>query len=284
MKRVALIDADILVWKACAVSQENVNFGTDEEPDWLHDPNERQAEMILRRYIASIKSKTESREVVLCLSPAPPGDRQHVTYWRHDVLPEYKQDRKSKEEKYMPPLLLFGHVREFLANNFNCITEPRLEADDIIGILATEDQFAEERVMVSIDKDFKQVPGQLFNPDHPEYGIRFTDEWEADRQHFMQMLVGDTTDNYKGCPGVGMKRATTLLDTVEEEWDGFVNDEEANPSELGVHQWKAVVNAFKKKDLTEEDALVQARVSRILRADEYDFKTRQVKLWEPPTR
>ena len=33
--------------------------------------------------------------------------------------------------------------------------------------------------------------------------------------------------------------------------------------------------------LTEEDALVQARVARILRANEYDFGTGEVKLWEP---
>jgi DNA polymerase-1 len=43
-----------------------------------------------------------------------------------------------------------------------------------------------------------------------------------------------------------------------------------------------VVAAFESKGLTEEDALVQARVARICRASDYDFKTKEVKLWNPP--
>ena len=42
-----------------------------------------------------------------------------------------------------------------------------------------------------------------------------------------------------------------------------------------------VVSAFKDKGLTEEDALVNARLARILTADDYDFDKRQPKLWSP---
>jgi DNA polymerase-1 len=45
--------------------------------------------------------------------------------------------------------------------------------------------------------------------------------------------------------------------------------------------WNAVLNAYEKAGLSEQDALVQARVARILRASDYDFKERKVKLWEP---
>jgi len=41
------------------------------------------------------------------------------------------------------------------------------------------------------------------------------------------------------------------------------------------------VAAFESRGLTEEDALIQARVARILRADDYDFKESQPILWSP---
>ena len=47
------------------------------------------------------------------------------------------------------------------------------------------------------------------------------------------------------------------------------------------YTWKAVVEAFKEKDLTEEDALVNARLARILTADDYDFERKEPKLWSP---
>ena len=42
-----------------------------------------------------------------------------------------------------------------------------------------------------------------------------------------------------------------------------------------------MLTAFHKAGLTEEDALVQARVARILRADDYNFKNGEITLWEP---
>tara|TARA_R100000700_G_C3130555_1_gene115965 strand:- start:592 stop:885 length:294 start_codon:yes stop_codon:yes gene_type:complete len=82
----------------------------------------------------------------------------------------------------------------------------------------------------------------------------------ANYMHLYQTLVGDATDNYKGCPGVGPKKATEILE--EPTWD-------------------SVVKAFEKAGLTEEDALVQARVARILRADDYNFHKEEVILWQP---
>ena len=46
--------------------------------------------------------------------------------------------------------------------------------------------------------------------------------------------------------------------------------------------WAVVLAAYEKAGLTEADALAQARVARILRASDYDFKQKKVKLWNPP--
>jgi DNA polymerase-1 len=75
-------------------------------------------------------------------------------------------------------------------------------------------------------------------------------------------LTGDAVDNYKGCPGIGKKKADILL------------------REEGV-KWKTVVDAFAKAGLDEFAALTQARVARILRAEDYNFKNEEVLLWTP---
>ena len=68
-------------------------------------------------------------------------------------------------------------------------------------------------------------------------------------------------DSYKGCPSVGAVTAKKILDKTP--------------------TWEAVVEQFVKKNLTEEDALVQARIARILRAEDYDFKAKKPILWKP---
>jgi len=85
---------------------------------------------------------------------------------------------------------------------------------------------------------------------------------EGEKWHLIQTLSGDQTDGYGGVPGIGVKRAEALF-----EESGY--------------SWKTVVKAFKDKDLSEEDALVNARLARILTVDDYDFKTRAPILWDP---
>jgi DNA polymerase-1 len=75
-------------------------------------------------------------------------------------------------------------------------------------------------------------------------------------------MTGDTTDNYKGCPGIGAVKAKALF-------------------EKSGANWNTVVEAFRKAGLTEEDALVQARVAYILRGWDYNPKSREIKLWLP---
>jgi len=65
-------------------------------------------------------------------------------------------------------------------------------------------------------------------------------------------------------PGIGVKRATSLF-----EEQGY--------------SWKTVLKAFDAKNLTEEEALVNARLARILTADDYDFTKKEPILWSPAT-
>ena len=82
----------------------------------------------------------------------------------------------------------------------------------------------------------------------------------------MQVLTGDATDGYPGLPGLGPVGAEKVLlgrDLLDE-----------------LKCWEAIVAAYVKKGLTEADALVQARMARILRAEDYSAY-KGVKLWEP---
>lgn len=275
MRRLALIDGDIILWKAASAAQENVDFGDGEI---VSDADPEKAFMLVRRMIAAIKNRTESQAVLVCLSPDKGGERHYPRYWRHDILPSYKEHRPEKEAK-QPPLLLRGDVREFIEKNYPVRCEDGLEADDLLGIFATDPTDVRQTVICSIDKDFLQIPGLFYNTQ--DGTIEDITEDNADRAHFYQMLIGDTVDNYKGCPGIGPKKAGDIL--VQAGLDAM---EEGAPSPNRC-RWRRVVEAFKqprknKPKLTINDALVQARVSRILRWDEYDPYTRKVMLWEPP--
>ena len=272
--RRALIDGDILVMKAACVAQEDVNFAPPGEPaDWATDVNPQLADQCVRNSIAGIKTATEARKLAIALGPERESDGRR-RYWRHNVLPTYKGNRKKDNGR--PPRLLLGHIREFIIKHFPVCYEPMLEADDIIGIKATSDD-----VVCTIDKDLRQIEGLHYNMDHPDRGVEHQTIPDAVRLHYMQMLTGDAVDFYKGCPGIGPVKAAAALADAEAV---FKADKDAGEGADSIHwyYWQQVVALFENKGLTERDALVQARVSRILREGEYDWNTKEVKLWRPP--
>ena len=130
-----------------------------------------------------------------------------------------------------------------------------LEADDAMGIYATQHP---GNIIVSPDKDMKQIPGKLYNL---EDTITITPE-EGAKWHLIRTLAGDQTDGYSGVPGIGVKRAETLFNK-----EGY--------------SWATVVKAFTDKGLTEEDALLNARLARILTIEDYETEQQEPKLWTP---
>jgi DNA polymerase-1 len=151
--------------------------------------------------------------------------------------------------------VLIEHARQV----WECRSEDSLEADDVMGIMATRSP--RSHVIASTDKDLKQVPGVHYNW-RTDCMERVTTP-DADYWFYFQVLTGDSTDGYSGCPGVGPRRAKAVLEGAGED------------------PWASVVAAFESKGLSEEDALAQARVARILRCDDYDLKHRRPILWRP---
>ena len=114
-------------------------------------------------------------------------------------------------------------------------------------------------IIVSPDKDMRQIPGKLY--DFKET-VEITPDQGA-KWHLIQTLAGDNTDGYSGVPGIGVKKAEKIF-----EEKGYT--------------WKAVVETFEEKDMTEEDALCNARLARILTSEDYNFDTKEPILWTPP--
>ena len=255
--RTLLIDGDIVAHKVAAAVEVPIYWGDDL---WTLHADASMAKEAVDAHIAGLMKTLEADAVVLCFTPPGPT-------FRNTIYPEYKAKRAAKRKPTILPVL-----REYLQEHYTSFTFPQLEGDDVLGILMTSDNILSgDKIIVSIDKDMLTVPGKIYRPDCPEQGITEVSPSAADLQHMYQTLVGDVTDGYPGCPGVGPVAARKLLA------DAFACPDSCTYSEM----WPIVVRAYESKGLREEDAILNARMARILRAGEYDMTTHEVKLWHP---
>ena len=252
-KREILIDGDILIYQTALQNEEAVNWG---DGLWTLHSYEDKCCGLVDEAIKTLKENLKADRVKICLTSP--------TNFRKDVLPTYKDNRKAKRKPLVLPLL-----RKHVMENHKGIMWDNLEADDVLGILATTpDPYVDvEKVIVSIDKDLKQIPVGVSSD-----GINITKitPYEADYWFMTQALTGDLTDGYSGCPTVGIKTAEKILGS----------DTNVPLLEL----WDKVLQAYAKKGYTEDEALQQARCARILRAGDYNRKKGEVKLWQPRRR
>jgi DNA polymerase-1 len=252
MPRIALIDGDVVAYKAACAIEEAVEF----EPGyWVWYCDENKVKSAIKDQIDAYVAKLDASQYKVCLT-----DYDNPN-WRLDILPTYKGKRSNVKK----PLVL-KPVRQWMLEGLNAVLRPTLEGDDILGIYATWSGLKGDKIIVSIDKDMKTIPGLYLRTMDDE--VLAIDEADADRWHLYQTLMGDATDGYSGLPGVGPKKAEAILDGAAEK---------------GEELWPAVVAAYVKKGLGEEEALRQARVARILRASDFNFKERKPILWTPPS-
>lgn len=240
MKRTLLIDGDIVAYRYSSTVEQEVDWGDDVWSLWS---DAKEAKQLILQYLDHLVEATAADDFVFTFS-----DKDN---FRKTIYPDYKSNRKGKRK----PTCYKG-VKTWLESEYESIEMPGLEGDDVMGILATSGKY-EETVIVSEDKDMKTIPGLLWRAAEME---NISEEY-ADYYHLYQTLVGDPTDGYKGCKGIGDKRATDILSK--------------DPT------WEAVVKAYEKAGQTEEEALVQARLARILRASDYNTNTKEPILWTP---
>jgi len=232
-----LVDGDIIAYKAATIAERPVNWG---DGLWTLHAYEQDVANSCDQQILKLLEESGCDKIITCVS----GKKNYRT----EVAPYYKMNRAETRK----PMLL-GYARGYLMDKWEGQMTDGIEADDLLGILGSADP--EENIIWSADKDLKTIPAR-----HLIDGEVVTiDEEEANYWFFLQTLMGDTTDGYKGCPTVGAKKADAIL------------QEDCT--------WEAVVATFKKKGFSEELALENARLARILRTGEYNFDTGEVKLW-----
>lgn len=246
-----LIDADIPAYQASFRNEKTVDWGEGNVSKMV---DYKAAEEQLDDIIQSYADELEADELIICLSDPKQNFRKQLN-------PLYKSNRADTEK---PELLM--HLKGYLAEKHRSFIRPRLEADDIMGILATSNRFVkDDKIIVSADKDMRTIPAKVWNPMKPEVGVLDISKLNADRFLMWQTITGDATDGYPGCIGAGPKS----------QWAEAVL--QADAEEL----WDIVLSAYEWFGHRPEDALMQARMAFILRSHAYFHKNKKVRLWQP---
>ena len=145
----------------------------------------------------------------------------HGKTFRHDAFPEYKAQREETPEDIKLSIPLIKQVLE--AMHIPILQVDGFEADDIIGTIAT--RFGADGIdtfMLTPDKDYGQLIGPnvfMYRPRHGG-GYEILGEKEVGEKYGIPTpaqvidllaLMGDSADNFPGCPGVGEKTAAKLI-------------------------------------------------------------------------
>jgi DNA polymerase-1 len=149
--------------------------------------------------------------------------------YRKEINPEYKQNRKDKfaeqtdEERaaFEEFFEEFEETLEVLAEDYPVLRYKGVEADDIAAhVVKDRDQYGLENIwMVSSDRDWdlmiQEGVGRFSYVTRKEVTLENWDEhYNVPPEHYISLkcLTGDKGDNVPGIPGVGPKRAQTLIE------------------------------------------------------------------------
>lgn len=137
-------------------------------------------------------------------------------YFRHRVNEDYKGNRKNMKST----LVYLRTLKQYLVEEYGGLFYDNLEADDLVAfaartIVTKKYGGITSCVICSPDKDvIGQIPGWHFSYKSHDF-IKTTPD-DALRFLWYQTLIGDSTDNISGIPGVGKKTANKILDSLED--------------------------------------------------------------------
>ena len=200
--------------------------------------------------------------------------------FRHDVYKEYKAGRLKTPPELLSQIPLLHDVLD--AMNIAVLEVPQYEADDIIGTVAARaENDGIDTLVISGDKDELQLIGPHVNVLINKRGMSEFDLYDIDAmrerynltpEQFIDLkgLMGDSSDNIPGVPGIGEKKGIALLEqygTLEnlidhaDEVKGKMGENLRNNIEVArMSKWLATINTqapvdfeWKDLELTEPD-------------------------------
>jgi 5'-3' exonuclease len=168
--------------------------------------------------------------------------------FRYDISEIYKANRPKGEK---PKHLV--EIRELLINEYGAVVSSDEEADDLIGIAATQ-LGPEAAIVASVDKDMLQIPATHYNIRRKDF--QTVTEEEGIKFFYTQILTGDTIDNIIGLYGIGPIIAKRIL----------------YPCKTELELWETVVKHY---DGNADAVLANARLLWLRRVEG--------QIWQPPT-
>lgn len=190
-----LIDGDILAYAAAFAIEKAVSW--DEDGDlWTTHWYPEEGREIIDEKINAYMEELDADKAVVALS-----DSEN---WRKEIFPAYKENRKGQRKPFG-----LKQMRQYMQEACTTFIRPGLEADDVLGILMTKDNILKDkdRIIVSIDKDFKTIPGKIcILKDGEDMSVQTISKEDADYFHLFQTLTGDSSDGYAGVPESARKR------------------------------------------------------------------------------
>ena len=145
----------------------------------------------------------------------------HGKTFRHEAFPDYKAQREETPEDIKLSVPIIKNILE--AYHIPILQADGFEADDVIGTIATKaGENGIETYMLTPDKDYGQLVKKnvfMYRPQHGGgYEVLGVEEIEAKygitspiQVIDLLALMGDSADNFPGCPGVGEKTAVKLI-------------------------------------------------------------------------
>lgn len=197
----------------------------------------------------------------------------HGKTFRHDAFPEYKAQREETPEDIKLSVPIIKDV--LAAMNIPILQVDGFEADDVIGTLATK-AGAEgvETYMLTPDKDYGQLVRSnvfMYKPRHGG-GYDIIGESEIEEKYGIPTpaqvidllaLMGDSADNFPGCPGVGEKTAMKLINQF-----GNIDNMLSHTDELKGKMREKVENAVDDIKMSKFLATIRTDVPIELNLDE----------------
>lgn len=235
---IGLIDYDSLIYKAVykIVSIQDIKQkiaqgkSREELEQWIVDECINRLCQMGDKIFAEIEKEEflleNGLEIVFC--------EYFITYGKNSIrrrlVSDYKKTRrKQPQDKWV------NKVRSYLIKSDFAFVHDEWEADDLIHDRALE-LGQNGCIVISIDKDLKQIPGIHFDfyrkpskevdqwgqrIQNDMKGLKLVTESEAAYNFWYQMLVGDGSDNVKGVKGIGPSKATKLLNNHFQMQKGF---------------------------------------------------------------
>jgi len=212
MKKVLLVDGNSLLYRAYFANAYRSQFIMKTKSGIYTN-----AVFSFANMLTSLLSQRDYYDVKVAF------DKGKKTF-RHDKLEDYKAGRQQTPDEL---IMQFPIAREFLeAANIGYYEMDNVEADDLIGSMAKKIYETNPNVVIEIltsDQDMYQLINDrtfVLSPrsgtsDLKEYDIQALNEkWHIKPNQVPDLkgLMGDKSDNLKGVPGIGEKKAILLVD------------------------------------------------------------------------